>query len=917
MSVIRISIVIACFLCSFSLNGQKSNSLNDELSKIEYLFRSGELKLADELASRILLNESKDADVEQFYKLLCLAYKVKRGFEESTGTPIVYNFLNEELDNYRKEKSLIITYFKIRSLREYYLDCLNDTDPWIKNRDDAFKGRVLSLIEQISEKAIKKRDYGRYPLRDYSAVFSSKEETFNLNLFIADKVCEEITSFYLAALRVELPGQSLELTNIDHAFRFTPSRSNTNLFEFRLIEGLNTVMTQRKRILSNTGRGELFPYYELKIGLSLASNVNFKGLDAFLEVILSDVDQKLADFLTLEYLSWITGMGKSSKSFTPGKILQWCNRAIVNYPRTHLIHNNSLILKYQLEEKNLVIKGSAVLYPYQDQGLEVQSRNIDTLHYILCKNPFGYNNEFRNLVQRKQKDALKQLIEANQILKDQVAIGPIEVGIERKFVLEILGQSSGAYCLFVGTHEDILEGEYTLYEYNVARSATLEYIDDKGQVIEYEYHTNDFSFISESSINYVAPELNKTDTIALFEKPAVMVNKLDTVQLNAYFLSFSDQLGLELMTNHPSSSFINKAITINTQGATDKMGQLEILLHSDSGRFYPLEFNLSDSSQYANSTVFNKWIDDQLPKEFVDSSYKQNSVGITLNAYLFGSSDTLSCTIEFDKAIPDQIMLFLDGKMLKVLSPTDLKEWSLPVAGKVEYGMHMLELFYISESTPKYYYAPFFVQNEQEGMTLEYSEEKASKLGASLSGTLSKVKNSFILISGKPKSGGSDMNCSGPLFSSKGMGVSFQATYESLFNRSFGLQFAGIDPSKYLRKQFPVVNKFKEYDSGVFDYKINSKGRFVGAMIESNTDLYELDSANEFVEWGCDILKISPFDKNDTLKKGVFAVVYVDHVGNFVLNTPWNITGDWEFNILYIGEQGALKGEKYHLGLKN
>ena len=62
MSVKRIFMVIACFLCSLCLCGQAPNSLKDELSKVEYLLRSGELKLADELASTILLNESKAAD---------------------------------------------------------------------------------------------------------------------------------------------------------------------------------------------------------------------------------------------------------------------------------------------------------------------------------------------------------------------------------------------------------------------------------------------------------------------------------------------------------------------------------------------------------------------------------------------------------------------------------------------------------------------------------------------------------------------------------------------------------------------------------------------------------------------------------------------------------------------------------------
>ncbi len=917
MSVKRIFIIVAC-LYSFCLCGQAPNSLKDELSKVEYLLRSGELKLADELASTILLNESKTADVEQFYKLLCLTYKVKRGFEELTGTPTVYNFLNEEIDDNRKEKGLIITYFKIKALREYYLDCLNEADPWIKNKDDAFKGRVLSLIEQISEKAIKRRAFGRYPLDDYAEVFSSKEETFKLNSFIADKVCEEITSFYLDALRVELKEQSLDITLAENGFSFTSTISDTNGFEIRLIEGLNTVMKHRKRMLSKTGRAAIFPYYKQKVGLSLASHISFHGLDAFMETILSGSEQKLADFLTLEYISWITKRGESSKSYTPEKILQWCNRAVINYPRTHLIHNNSLILKYQLEEKSIEIKGSAILYPYQDQKLEIRSRNIDTLHYILCKNPFGYNSEFKNLVQRKQKNALKQLVDANQILKGQVSTGSLKVGVEQEFELEMLGQSSAAYCLFAGTQEDVFEGAYTLYEFNVARSATLEYIDEKGQVLKYEYNTSDFSAISESTGNYVSSILNKSDTIVLFEKPTVMVNKLDTVKLNTYFISFSDQTGLKLGVNYQDSkSLYGKTILISTREKEDRRGQLETQFYSDTGRFYPFEFNLADSSNYANSTVFNNWIDDQLPKEFVELNFKQSSAGFDLNAFSFDSSDTLSCTIVLDEVKPAQIMLFLDGNMLNVLSPADLKNWSLPLAGRVGYGMHMLELFYISESKPKYYYAPFFVQDKQDELEFKLPLEEESKSGVSFSGSLSKAKNSFILISGKAKSVSSDMDCQGPLFSTKAMGGHFQATYESLFNRSLGLQFAGINPSKYLRKQFPVVNKFKEYDSGVFDYKVNSKGKFVGAMIESNTDVNKSDSANELKQWGYDLLKVAPFDKGDALETVVFAVVFVDHMGRFELNMPENIAGDWEFNLLYTDKQGFLKGKKYCLRLKN
>ena len=918
MSVRIIFIVIACFLCPICLCGQASNSLKDELLKVEYLLRSGELKLADELASQILLKESKAADVEQFYKLLCLTYKVKRGFEELTGTPTVYNFLNEEIDDNRKEKGLIITYFKIKALREYYLDCLNETDPWIKNKDDAFKGRVLALIEQISEKAINRRAYGRYSLSDYSTVFSYREETFKLNSFIADKVYEEVTSFYLDALRVELKEQSLDIALAENGFSFTSPISDKDGFETRLIEGLNTVMGRRKRMLSKTGRADLFPYYKQTVGLSLASHISFQGLDAFMESILLGAEQKLADFLTLEYISWITKKGESSKSYTPEKILQWCNRAIINYPRTHLIHNNSLILKYQLEEKSLEIKGSAVLYPYQDQKLEIRSRNIDTLYYILCKNPFGYNSEFKNLVQRKQKNALKQLVDANQILKGQVSIGSPKVGVEQEFELEMLGQASAAYCLFAGTQEDIFEGAYTLYEFNVARSAALEYINEKGQVLKYDYNTSDFSAISESSLKDVSPILTKSDTIVLFEKPAVMVNKHDTVKLSTYLMSFSDQTGLELGVDYQvGSSLYNKPIMISTRGKKNSRGQLETQFYSDTGRFYPFEFNLADSFNYANSIVFNNWINNQLPKEFVEVNYKQSSAGIDLNAYSYDLSDTLSCTIELNEVMPVQIMLFLDGKMLKLLSPADLKNWRLPIAGNLAYGMHMLELFYISESKPKFYYAPFFVQDEQDELKLELSLEEESKSGVSLSGSLSKARNSYLLISGKPKPVSSDMEYSGPLFSTKVIGVHFQATYESLFNRSLGLQFAGVDPSKYLRMQFPVVNKFKEYDSGVFDYKVNSKGRFVGAMIESNTDLNKSDSANELTQWGYDLLKVVPFDKSHDLEKGVFAVVYVDHMGRFGLNMPENIAGDWEFNLLYIDEQGALKGEKYSLELKN
>ena len=549
--------------------------------------------------------------------------------------------------------------------------------------------------------------------------------------------------------------------------------------------------------------------------------------------------------------------------------------------------------------------------------MEVRSRNIDTLHYILCKNPFGYKNEFRNLVQRKQKNALKQLVDANQILKGQISTGSDEVGVEQEFELDMLGQSSAAYCLFAGTQEDIFEGAYTLYEYNVERSSALEYIDKKGQVLKYNYNTSDFSAISESSGNYDSSVWHKADTIVLFEKPAVMVNKLDTVKLNTYLMSFSNQRGLELGVNYRDSSLYHKPILISTQGNRDRSGQLETQLYSDTGRFYPFELNLADSSKYANSTVFNNWIDVQLPREFVDVNYSQRSDGIHLNAYEFGSSDTLSCVIEFDQVMPAQLMLFLDGRILSMLSPNDLKDWRLPLADKVGYGMHMLELFYISESVPTYYYVSFLVQDEQEDLFFEFTEKNEPGLSGAFSGKLSNAKNSFMLVSGKPTSKNSDMDCSGPLFSSKEIGLNVQKTYESLFNKSFGLQFTGIDPSMYLRKKFPLVNRFKEYDSGVFDYKINSKGNFIGARIESTTDSKRNDPNDAIIQWGYESLKIYPSGKNAAMEMGFFAVVYVDTSGHFSVDLPESITGNWEFNMLYKDEQGLLKGAKSCLRLEN
>ena len=911
-------ILVSCLLFVVNtLNGQSSGSEDKDLIYIQALFKSGKLQLAEQSAEILLGQRAANGSVGEFYKALGITYKVKRAIEEKRGIPAVYNYLNDERKGLKKEKLLLLSYFQIRALREYYLDCLNLEDPWILNRDPEFKANVLELILKLSKRVVKSKYYGRYPLSDYPEVFSSREETFRINEYLIDKVVDEIIVFCHTALLLERKSYELLEVNIsDDKGLYFELQAPDKVFQVALVDLLQDCYSTRLRALSSTKRDSLVPIILLKGVLELNTVFTILSFDSVVRHVINLSDGVVKDYLLLEHGFWRFDNDQEAIVRFGKELLKDCDRMISSYPKTYFLHINSRVLKSKLKSTALSVKGLRKVYPFQVHEMTIESQNLDSLYYILCSNPLSGEGSIKGLYQRRNFDALKTYANQYKISEGSLEVYDPSLGVRNLNTLKILGLAEGSYCLFVGSKQSVFEGELSLLEYEVSRESSIVYEPSLGDTLRYDFSLQDFSssFIDLDAQN----QFNKVDYLPyfFFDQKQLYLDKRDTLSVNGSFLRLGSDGRLNLPENKPivlNKVFQGKGLDLLAVGNTDAYGSITLSVFNIPGQRSYFEFLPASREGYVNSDIFGKWIE----KHTEPYGIRKDSIGSQSRFYLnkdhFGSSDTLRLNSKRAFQGSGCVMLSLDGQKVQLLTLDELKSWKLPLATDSRSGQHVLECFYLDRGKPQYQQLFFNVSTSIPSAAIELTLEEGAEEGVYLSGKYKAFnEGDVLLVFGSVLSEQERSEIRLSAIERVIRDSPLQKMIKQFFSSSFEKNSQNIDSSKYLRQSFPFVKRFREYGCMTFDYRISANATFispkVGDRVESNA--VEVSETNF---WGFPKLSVFPINLYQAQRATISRIIPMDSKTSFSIDLPEMSEGEWYFKLFLMDSEGSLKRLEYEL----
>ena len=910
-------ILVSCLLFVVNtLNGQSSGSEEKDLIYIQALFKSGKLQLAEQSAEILLGQRAATGSVGGFYKALCITYKVKRAIEEKRGIPTVYNYLNEERKGLKKEKLLLLSYFQIRALREYYLDCLNLEDPWILNKKPEFKANVLELILKLSKPVTKSKHYGRYPLSDYPEVFSSREETFKLNEYLIDRVVDEIIIFCHMALLLERGSdEELEVNISDDNGMCFELQAPDKVSQPALVDLLQDCYSTRLRGLRSTKRDSLVPIILLKGVLELNSAFTIPSFDSVIRLVINLSDGVITDYLLLEYGFWRFDNNQEEIVSFGKELLKDCDRIISNYPKTYFLHNNSRVLKSKLTSTSLSVKGLRKVYPFQVHEMTIESQNLDSLHYLLCSNPLNSEGSIKGLYQRRNFDALKTYAKQYKISEGSMVVNDPSIGVRNLDTLKILGLAEGSYCLFVGSKQGVFEGELSLLEYEVSRGSSIVYESYLGDTSRYDFSLQDFS----SSNDFDAQiQFNKVDYLPyfFFDQKQLYLDKSDTLSVNGSLLHLGSDGRLNLPKNKPivlNKVFQGKGLDFVGVGNTDVYGSITLSVFNIPGQRSYFDYLPASQEAYVNTDVFGSWIE----KHTETYGIRKDSIGSQSRFYLdndlFGSSDTLRLNSKRAFQGSGCVMLSLDGQMVQLLTIDELKAWKLPLATDFRSGQHVLECFYLDRGKPQYQQLFFTVSNSNHTAAIELKMEEGAEEGVNLSGKYNAFnEGDVLLVFGSVLS---EQERSGIRLNARErelLDSPLQEMIKQFFSTSFEKSSQNIDASKYLRQSFPLVKRFREYGCMAFDYRISANASFVSPMVGDRIESNAME-ASETNFWGYPKLSVSPINLYQAQRATIARIIPVDSNSSFSIDLPEMSEGEWYFKLFLMDSEGSLNRLEYEL----
>lgn len=911
-------ILVSCqFLVVNTLNGQSSGPEDKDLIYIQALFKSGKLHLAEQSAEILVGQRAATGSVGEFYKALCITYKVKRAIEEKRGIPAVYNYLNDERKGLKKEKLLLLSYFQIRALREYYLDCLNLEDPWILNNGPEFKANVLELILKLSKRVDKSKYYGRYPLSDYPEVFSSPEETFRINEYLIDKVVDEIIVFCHSAILLERKSlEELELNISDDKGIYFELLAPDKVFQVALVDLLQNCYSTRLKALSSTKRDSLVPIILLKGVLELNTVFTIPSFDSEVQHVINLSDGVIKDYLLLEYGFWRFDNDKEAIAIFGKQLLKDCDRIISSYPKTYFLPINSRVLKSKLNSTALSVKGLKKVYPFQVHEMTIESQNLDSLYYILCSNPLSGEGSIKGLFQRRNFEALKTYAKQYKISEGSMFVHDPSIGVRNLNTLKILGLAEGSYCLFVGSKQGVFEGELSLLEYEVSRKSSIVYEPYLGDTLRYDFHLQDFT---SSVIDFdIQNQFNKVDYLPyfFFDQKQLYLDKNDTLSVNGSFFRLGSDGRLDLPENKSivlNKVFQGKGLDSLGIGNTDANGSITLSVFNTPGQRSYFEFLPASKEGYVSSAVFGNWIE----KHTEPYEIRKDSIGSQSRFYLnkgfFVSSDTLRLNSKRAFQGSGCVMLSLDGKMVQLLTIDELKAWKLPLATDFRSGQHVLECFYVDRGKPQYQQLFFNVSSSNTPVAIELTLEDGAEEGVYLSGKYKAFnEGDVLLIFGSVLS---EQERNKVRLSAREREIRdspLQEMIKQFFSSSFEKSSQNIDASKYLRQSFPLVKRFREYGCMTFDYRISANATFirpkVGDQIESNA--MEVPETNF---WGYPRLSVFPINLYQAQRATIARVIPLDRNTSFSVDLPEMSEGEWNFKLFLLDSEGSLNRLEYEL----
>jgi hypothetical protein len=891
------------------LFGQGERSWNSDLNKIESLFRSGKIELAEEFAEQVFSSYRKEDNIDVFYKVLSMTYKVKRVSEELSGIPSAYNYLNEQTKGLRKEKRLLMYYFQIRALREYYLDCLNTEDPWMKNQSPGFKNNVLILINRIGNYLSKKRDYGRYPINTYEDVFSQKTETFELNKYLSDKLLSALIEFYETALVLECKSNNKIEFVLNQNYQFSFSDLPSDDFE----SGIRQAYNARINALKVTDRDSLISLFLFNRIKSIHFCANVSKSSTGIDELIDHSDGIVGDQIRMEYANLIYENGLLGPEFPMQDLIAVCHRIDSLYRKSHFLNKNSQVLRNNLERIVFDVKGLAVVYPYNLQKIRISTLNSDTAYYVVCKNPFEKERSFEKLYLTKKIDGLRMLSKEYGILKGRM---PLETQGYTGMALgdlEILGMPEGAYTVFIGSEADIFGGTFTLFNYKVSRHHKLELINNRIDSFSYNFQLDDFSPV-DSEFPTTKLVKNYLVDYLFFDRGEVPISKRDELnKVRGTYLQlksngtilFNSNTELNLTKLKRSSEELTFSV-----GLTDALGRFEVPIDVQSDERPDFEILRSGKTSVLDSILLDDWFNKspyysgKLNLDLLESN------GLLLDKLAYALIDTLQLAFADGKVPNGYFLVAVDGEDLFLLNKETYQEWAYSLGDHLKPGYHKLEVFFTENSRPKVYYSDFFLKNIElaEGIEqIAVAEENDSLV---ISGSFLNMNGGVaLLVLGEANLNKAEIKNMGPQEFKSAFSEQF---LDKFYSYSLGSVSAKRDMSKFLRRSFPVENRFKEYDCLAYDYKVSDTGAINRSIVNNNTGISSVGDEKNF--WGFPSIKVVPYNVGSTVSERKTAqVVEVDESGFFQFTIPKSSSEAWDFKFLLIDSKGRISPFSYSL----
>ena len=456
---------------------------NDQvLEDVALLMNKGMSDQAEDKIKAHTLDILERGSIEEYYKSLTMLYRVLRAVEESNGEISAWYYLSDIKSKTDGIKALFTDFFRLRALREYYLNISGTAASWILPQTDWDEERLQEEL-LVLQKELDWKTIEEVPTKSLKAIFTATEETVPIKENVQDFFVAELLDTWMLLIASEnstLQGREYEKLNLSVPYLeslFVPKKDP--------IQHYLPLHMERRALLIEAGRIEALAYHDFLLIKHLKYYLSDLDYYVSLKTMSEDMDGLVADMIRLEMAEHLfynmaysyNGTGRSSFSL----VIDLVDTLKSNYPRKHFLHNNSILLERKIKATSFDLDLNPVNTSGERLFLNVEHKNVDSIYLRLCKVPHDLKTVFFNMEKSRNKRNLIDFSE-NFLLEERTELlTPSFDYLEKRTSIPFGPLPEGTYFFLASNDEDFQNGNLFVEPFDVMDAQLFSMENEEGQ----------------------------------------------------------------------------------------------------------------------------------------------------------------------------------------------------------------------------------------------------------------------------------------------------------------------------------------------------------------------------------------------------------------------------------------------------